>query len=111
MTDKEKLEEPVSKDLEEAAKEYVIKEGYLAGLHYNSMVRSFKAGANWQKQQEYTCYEEAFEDGAKWKYEQMMKDAGDVMVKNLDLLSYWDCLTKLGCVDKDIVKVICVKEE
>jgi hypothetical protein len=33
--------------LEEAAQEYVTKEGYLAGLHYNSMVRSFKAGAEW----------------------------------------------------------------
>ena len=40
-------EEPVSDDLEEAAQEYVTKEGYLAGLHYNSMVRSFKAGAKW----------------------------------------------------------------
>jgi hypothetical protein len=40
-------EEPVSEDLEEAAQEYVTKEGYLAGLHYNSMVRSFKAGAKW----------------------------------------------------------------
>lgn len=40
-------EEPVSEDLEGAAQEYVTKEGYLAGLHYNSMVRSFKAGAEW----------------------------------------------------------------
>jgi hypothetical protein len=40
-------EEPVSEDLEKAAQEYVTKEGYLAGLHYNSMVRSFKAGAEW----------------------------------------------------------------
>ena len=40
-------EEPVSKDLDVAAQEYVTKEGYLAGLHYNSMVRSFKAGAEW----------------------------------------------------------------
>ena len=40
-------EEPVSKYLEDAAEEYVTKEGYLAGLHYNSMVRSFKAGAEW----------------------------------------------------------------
>ena len=44
--------EPVSEELEEAAKEYVTKEGYLAGLHYNSMVRSFKAGAQWQKEKE-----------------------------------------------------------
>ena len=108
-------EEPVSEDLEKEAQEYVTKEGYLAGLHYNSMVRSFKAGANWQKQQdlipstelsnfidklskqfpevsfaklsriavrvakwqqqqEYTCYEEAFEDGAKWKAEQFEQE-------------------------------------
>lgn len=40
-------EEPVSEDLEKAAEEYVTKEGYLAGLHYNSMVRSFKAGSEW----------------------------------------------------------------
>ena len=44
---KEVKEEHVSKELEEAAQEYVTKEGYLAGLHYNSMVRSFKVGAEW----------------------------------------------------------------
>lgn len=43
----EKLKEPASEDLEQAAQEYVTKEGYLAGLHYNSMVRSFKAGAEY----------------------------------------------------------------
>lgn len=39
--------EHVSEDLEGSAQEYVTKEGYLAGLHYNSMIRSFKAGAEW----------------------------------------------------------------
>lgn len=44
---KEEQKEPVSEELEKVAQEYVTKEGYLAGLHYNSMVRAFKAGAKW----------------------------------------------------------------
>lgn len=31
--------------------------------------------AKWQKEKEYTCYEEAFEDGAKWKVENLWKPA------------------------------------
>lgn len=44
---KEEQKEPVSEELEKVAQEYATKEGYLAGLHYNSMVRAFKAGAKW----------------------------------------------------------------
>ena len=47
ITVKDRKEEPVSENLEEVAQEYTTKEGYLAGLHYNSMVQSFKAGAEW----------------------------------------------------------------
>ena len=31
--------------------------------------------AKWQQEKEYTCYEEAFEDGAKWKAENLLKPA------------------------------------
>ena len=44
---KEEQKEPVSEELEKVAQEHATKEGYLAGLHYNSMVRAFKAGAKW----------------------------------------------------------------
>lgn len=44
---KEEQKEPVSEELEKVAQEHATKEGYLAGLHYNSMARAFKAGAKW----------------------------------------------------------------
>ena len=89
----EKLQEPVSEDLEQAAEEYVTKEGYLAGLHYNSMVRSFKAGAQWQR-------------------EQMMKDATLCQIENGEDYMRLKCLS-MGCSEKDNgskVKVIIIKE-
>lgn len=54
---------------------------------------------------------DAIEYGMKLHKEQMLKGANDVMVKNLDSLSYLDCIAKLGCVDKDIVKVIIIKNK
>ena len=90
----EKLQEPASEDLEQAAEEYVTKEGYLAGLHYNSMVRSFKAGANWQR-------------------EQMMKDAVEGRMKlNHIVVSYAELAKSFPTgKDGDKVKVIIIKGE
>ena len=65
-------EEPVSEDLEEAAVE-AFKQ--IVDSDKNNFLEIFKAGAEWQKAQEYTCYEEAFEDGAKWKVENLWKPA------------------------------------
>ena len=74
-----------------------------------------KAGAEWQKAQEYTCYEEAFEDGAKWKKEKMMANAADMVV------GYWMPNGLMLTVDEtencynidegDRVKVIVIKED
>ena len=62
-------DEPVSEELEEAAYHNCIDR-----LSKES-IEDFKAGAKWQKEKEYTCYEEAFEDGAKWKVENLWKPA------------------------------------
>lgn len=40
-------------------------------ISVGSCLEMFRLGAEWQKIQEYACYEEAFEDGAKWKKEQI----------------------------------------
>ncbi len=89
----EKLQEPASEDLKQAAEEYVTKEGYLAGLHYNSMVRSFKAGANWQR-------------------EEMMKDAVEGRMKlNHIVVSYAELAKSFPTgKDGDKIKVIIIKE-
>ena len=75
---KQKDSIPVSGDLEEASLEYfkqALKDGDKTKLD------AFKAGAQWQKEKEYTCYEEAFEDGAKWKMEQMMNNSVDAYLE------------------------------
>ena len=112
---KEELKEPVSEDLEEAAYQYA--NCFKNQFEMASM--AFIKGAKWQKEQEYTCYEEAFEDGAKWKYEQMVKDAHECEVKvdaggypyiaQIELYDYDkdEPLAKEG----DKYKVILVEEE
>jgi hypothetical protein len=65
---------PVSEGLEEAAKLHVIEtrdEDVVWDENARCAMLDFKAGAEWQQEKEYTCYEEAFEDGAKWKKEQI----------------------------------------
>lgn len=45
-------EEPVSEDLEEAAKRYATEGDEISGLHIvDEEVEAFKAGAEWQKEQ------------------------------------------------------------
>lgn len=81
-------EEPVSEDLEEASKEWLrpqldksyadygeVKMMELTHFDGYAMLDAIEFGANWQKEKEYTCYEEAFEDGAKWKVENLWKTA------------------------------------
>lgn len=84
-------EEPVSEDLEEAAKSH-SKESF-NGMLIEDNMEAFKAGANWQKQQ-------------------MMKDAmeGKVVV---DSENDWQCIRIFKRVNKigDKVKLIIIKED
>ena len=89
-------EEPVSEDLEEAAKRYATEGDEISGLHIiDEEVEAFKAGANWQKQQfekDYTnlcngiatakglAVTMAYDKGMADAREQMMKDAYDAYV-------------------------------
>ena len=81
--------EPVSEDLDDVADRKFFENAKLnsTGERYEirklgqSMFRHFAHYfADWQKEREYTCYEEAFEDGCKWQKEQMIKDAIDATV-------------------------------
>ena len=93
-------EEPVSEDLEEVAKTYAKKESH--GYEPCNIVETFKAGANWQKQQ-------------------MMKNAIDGVI-TFDYYGDNDkiygciahdsfCLEELGLKDGDKVKLIIIKED
>lgn len=48
--------------------------------------------AKWQKEKEYTCYEEAFEDGAKWKVENLWKpaDGDDLPILDREVIALLD---------------------
>ena len=69
--------------------------------------------AKWQKQQEYTCYEEAFEDGAAWKYEQMMKGSIDAKIGSFTNGTIYDADFNIdsNLKDDDKVKIIVIKED
>lgn len=50
-------EEPASEDLEEVAKRYATEGDEISGLYtVDEEVEAFKAGAEWQKQQDYKMY-------------------------------------------------------
>ena len=87
MTDKEKIRA----ELEEAAKTYAKKESY--GYEPCNIVETFKAGANWQKQQ-------------------MMAKAVDGQLENGEDYLRIKCLST-GCQPQDdgkLVKLIIIKE-
>ena len=83
-------EEPVSEDLEEAAKTYAKKESH--GYEPCNIVKTFRVGAKWQKQQ-------------------MMKNGVDAKITLLDGISYVskDVLSQFRPGEK--VKLIIIKEE
>ena len=71
-------EEPVSEELEEDInKEWrcYSKDNNVAYINKFSFILIARHFTNWQKEKEYTCYEEAFEDGATWKVENLWKPA------------------------------------
>ena len=86
-----KKEEPVSEDMEEAAKTYAKKESH--GYEPCNIVKTFKVGANWQKQQ-------------------MMRGATDGQLENGEDYLRIKCLS-MGCQPQDdgkLVKLIIIKE-
>ena len=70
--DEHPKEMPVSEDLEEEiTKCYKSRiDLMMTRKQFGEIIHHF---TEWQKAQEYTCYEEAFEDGAKWKIENLWK--------------------------------------
>lgn len=63
-------EEPISDDLEKAAIEYCS-----GNKGSDARVRAgFLAGAKWQEEKDNICYEEIFEEGAKWKADEFEKE-------------------------------------
>lgn len=122
-------QEPVNKCLDEEIKRCIYDaffdldgiaiQGTSLYASVEDMVGIARHFANWQKEQEYTCYEEAFEDGASWKKEEMMKDAVDATV-HIDAGGYpYIPQIELYDYDKDVplakegdkYKVILIKED
>ena len=84
-------EEPISEDMEEAAKTYAKKESH--GYEPCNIVKTFKVGANWQKQQ-------------------MMRGATDGQLENGEDYLRIKCL-HTSCRPQDdgkLVKLIIIKE-
>lgn len=111
--------ESISEDLDAEVEHYIRIGGY-DGLDSEMEVKKIANHfANWQKEQEYTCYEEAFEDGASWKKEQMMANAIETTV-HIDAGGYpYIPQIELYDYDKDVplakegdkYKVILIKED
>jgi hypothetical protein len=108
-TKEDLLNEPTSNDLEEAAKKYAMKEypwqhGYES---WNSPIKDFKAGAEWQKQQ--MIKDVVLEtkvmmdcDGIETPYEEWLT------LENTEIPYIPD---NLGLKEGDKVKIIIVKEQ
>lgn len=106
-----KKEEPVSKDLEKAAKEWDAKASFTPFY----MALDDK-GNPYEVRQDYTTHAESFKAGAKWQREQMMKNAvnglvyaqlttsGEIMIRS----NYFKSET-LNYLDN--VKLIIIKED
>lgn len=112
--------EPVSEDLEEAAKRYATEGDEISGLYIiDEEVDAFKAGAKWQKEKDdeekILTYKHGFNDCKEY----IMKDATDVIV-HIDAGGYpYIPQIELYDYDKDIplakegdkYKVILIKED
>lgn len=103
--------EPVSEDLELASERYSCRFSS-SKYGYDKIKTAFKAGANWQEEQDNICYEEIFEEGAKWQNVQIMAKAvdGEVGYWNIRGLSVnMELPSKYKEGDK--VKIIVIKED
>lgn len=124
-----KQKEPVSKDLEEAAKHYLYNnilydDVYVGNPTDKDCIEMFKAGAKWQKQQDQSTIELA-EDHAMLAGMEKMKE--EMMAKAIDgdiTFDYYGddktygciahdsfCIEDFGLKDRDKVKVIVIKEK
>ena len=97
-------QEPVREDLEKTIDNYLAT--YFGGEKEKQEWPFLKKiaiyFANWQKQQEYTCYEEAFEDGAKWKAEQLNTLLGILKLSTPQIQLDWvDNQWRISLFDKD----------
>lgn len=123
-------QEPVSEDLGDYVNELSKQ---FPEVSFAKLSRIAVRVAKWQKEKEYTCYEEAFEDGAKWQgekdneekvltykhgfndcKEQMMAKAVDGEVtygKSLAIPSLGWVLDKEELNFGDKVKLIIIKQE
>ena len=108
-------EEPASEDLEEAASKYVRED-----FHERSRA-DFKAGAEWQKQKNFeelfksdmTLFKECYEKGRLDMREEMMKDAVDATILDVDAQTIEFGLWPeklLDIKEGDKVKIIVIKE-
>ena len=121
-------EEPVSEELEEAASSFAREDSKEicnpANFYYTvaDKARIFKAGANWQKQQDQKTIELAEDHamlaGMEKMKEQMMKDAvGGYVIEDTEegngdfLLSAEYIPASMGLKDRQKVKVIILKDE
>ncbi len=94
----------VSEDLEEASRNYADNEEYGDDVYF-AIKAAFKAGANWQKDEDTRDmfmsdnrnFKKVYDIGKKDMKEQMMKDAVDVYVcTNLDKTRKIPCSTEWG---------------
>ena len=111
-------EEPVSEELETELNKYIKghftidteqldkfgieEEDYMYSMDKSDMLELVEHFTKWQKEKEYTCCEEAFEDGAKWKKEEMMKDAFTFSTKhNVACILASECLRNHGWFNRE----------
>lgn len=103
-------EEPVSEELEEAAKEY-------SGKSSHPLNNAFKAGAEWQKKQDQETIELAEDHamlaGMEKMKEQMMAKAIDATIGSFTNGTIYDADFDIdsNLKDNDKVKVIVIKED
>ena len=112
-------EEPVSKDLEKAAKHYLYSnilydDVYVGNPTEKDCIEMFKAGAKWQKQQDQSTIELAEDHamlaGMNIMEQQMMTKAVDGIARPYDN-EIWCILDSFNLKDGDKVKVILIKED
>ena len=107
---RKQLQEPVSKDLEKAAQEYAYQRYDEDCRVYGYVELAFKAGANWQKEQDKQWLAEEhkniFAKGRDSMKQQMMKEAVKINISNASIVSLpVNCNLKVGD------KVLIIKDE
>ena len=116
------LEEPVCEELKDAAKKYAVETNPSTNLPCVFCLRdSFKAGANWQKEQNDIKATRIARKAIEWYKEEMMKGAveGEVCIPNVwvehnegkELVVRAEISKELGFKFGDKVRIIVLKDE